>query len=200
MTLNYMQDIATLTSDQKTELLTTAATNTVYQLKDNRDETTYSLAKLADGNLWMLDNLALDLTTVSLDKLKGNTNATDASLGYLKNGGGTSPYSTAAVVTGKNNEYTKPIINTGNMATIGNTSVQYGNGSHKYGVLYNYCAASAGSYCYASGAGTVHFAIRQAHRPVTVHLLQTTLLMRQTRIPCSTFCLRLSRASSTVGR
>ena len=35
-----------------------------------------------------------------------------------------------------------------------NSSNNWGNGSHMYGVYYNYCAASAGSYCYAGGSGT----------------------------------------------
>ena len=83
------------------------------------------------------------------------TNATDTSLGYLKNGSGSSPYATAAVAEGMTADYTKPYISTTYKTTINSDSTKnWGNGSHMYGVLYNYCAASAGSYCYAGGAAT----------------------------------------------
>ncbi|MBQ3348742.1 hypothetical protein IJG90_04530, partial [Candidatus Saccharibacteria bacterium] len=113
------------------------------------------IAKLADGNIWFLDNLRLDLTdsTVKTNLTSATTNATDTSLGYLKNGSGSSPYATAAVAEGMTADYTKPYISTTYKTTINSDSTKnWGNGSHMYGVLYNYCAASAGSYCYVSNA------------------------------------------------
>ena len=112
---------------------------------------------MKDGHCWTMDNLRLDLSTVSLANLQGNTNASNTTLGYLKNGGGSSPYTTAAVISTSSfgtsgDAYTAAKINTTSKDTINsNSAYNYGEGSHKYGVYYNFCAASAGSYCYASG-------------------------------------------------
>ena len=155
--VTYLQEFATLTSAQKTTLLNSMTTNTAYQKRDSRDNNDYYIAKLADGNIWFLDNLRLDLTnsTVKTNLTSATTNATDTSLGYLKNGSGSSPYATAAVAEGMTDDHTKPYISTTYKTTINSDSTKnWGNGSHMYGVLYNYCAASAGSYCYAGGAAT----------------------------------------------
>lgn len=150
----------------------------IYTLSDPRDGSSYRVAKLADDKCWMLDNLALDITAVSLNDLKGKTNADDDSLTYLKNGGGTGHYATSPVskawTSSDENYFDKPMIAVDSdtsgpcsndycvngdrswssasvtSATInGSTSIAQG----KIGVYYNYCAASAGYYCYASDAG-----------------------------------------------
>ncbi|MBO4276109.1 hypothetical protein J5868_00130, partial [Candidatus Saccharibacteria bacterium] len=150
-----------------------------YYLRDSRDGKPYCVGKLADGNLWMLDNLALDIVTTGLNTLKGNTNASDTTLEYLKgthvrgdgNITGDTNYPTAGVgyfdtnnyysipkiaISGDcNNDYCVNDPETGKwtsdsttQATINDTtSVAQG----KIGIYYNYCAASAGSYCYGSG-------------------------------------------------
>lgn len=109
-----------------------------------------------------------------------NTNASAQALSCLLTGSYegntcTGSYSTAAVRTktlsGGSwiNSYNLPYIATSgtcadasycahdpstNQWTADSVSpVTYGPGSGKIGVYYNYCAASAGSYCYASGAG-----------------------------------------------
>jgi len=123
---------------------------------DIRDSEQYLVQRLADGKCWMLDNLRLDPTQVSLDSLKGNTNASDETLGYLKNGGGSSPYATNAVTTsgwvggsGEEMNYITPFIRNDLKNTI--NSPTYGQGSGKNGLYYNYCAISAGSYCGTTG-------------------------------------------------
>ena len=119
---------------------------------DSRDGTEYYVQKLADGNCWMLDNLRLDPTTVSLDDLKGATNASDTSLTYLKNGGGSGQYPASGVTASSwQNSLVLPYVKTNYINTIPSSAV--GAGSGKTGVFYNYCAASAGSYCYNSGVG-----------------------------------------------
>jgi hypothetical protein len=57
--LNYMQDFAGLTSSQKNEVIASMTTGTAYTLTDSRDGEDYYIAKLADDNVWMLDNLRL---------------------------------------------------------------------------------------------------------------------------------------------
>ena len=125
---------------------------------DNRDGEIYTIQRLADGKCWLLDNLRLDLSAVSLENLKGNTNASNQSLTYLKNGGGTSSYAVSGVAAKTPDggtfpsSHTAPYIATSYKNTIG--SEKWGVGSGKDGIYYNYCAASAGSYCYGSGSGT----------------------------------------------
>ena len=147
-------------------------------LYDKRDGQTYYVGKLADNNYWMLDNLALDITAVDLATLKGNTNADDTSLTALKNGGGDTHYAKAPVTknwTSSERYFDEPMIavdsatsdgcynanwcvnsdSSWSFASItsstinGNTSIAQG----KIGVYYNYCAASAGYYCYTDSAG-----------------------------------------------
>ena len=123
-------------------------------LYDKRDGEKYTIGKMADGKYWFLDNLRLDPASVSLDKLKGNTNASDTTLTYLKNGGGTSSdqYPTAPVTdTWNSNSYSKPQVYTGSKNSVPETGYQ-----GKQGVYYNYCAASAGSYCYGDGDNVVN--------------------------------------------
>ncbi len=122
-------------------------------LIDNRDNKEYLVGKLKDGNVWLLDNLRLDISNATVQTKLGaaTTNATDTILGYLKNGGGSSPYAGAKVTTTWSYSYNIPIINTGYVDV---TTTSYGAGSGKIGVYYNYCAATAGSYCYAENAGS----------------------------------------------
>ena len=61
--LEYMQEFATLTSGEKAAVINSMTLNQQYQLKDNRDEKEYYIAKLADGNVWMTQNLDHDIVT-----------------------------------------------------------------------------------------------------------------------------------------
>jgi len=135
----------------------------------------YHIAKLSDHRCWMLDNLALDLTSQNIKYGMTNgsdtkTNASAESLQYLFNGGGTTAdqYATAGVGTfTSSNEFSVPRIawngtcydtncvndpSTGQWrysSVIG--AISNSSGSNKIGVYYNYCAASAGTYCWGNG-------------------------------------------------
>ncbi|MBQ9018206.1 hypothetical protein IJ117_00370 [Candidatus Saccharibacteria bacterium] len=154
---------ATYLQDVTPEMRQNTAIGTTATVLDKRDNEEYTIGKLEDGNIWLLDNLRLDLGAVSLDTLIGNTNASATTLGYLKNGGGTSPY-TATGVTVKTadsgswiNSYDAPYIATSGTGDLGDwtsetvmdSAYHSGAGSGMIGVYYNYCAASAGSYCYS---------------------------------------------------
>ena len=120
---------------------------------DNRDNTEYLVGKLADGNIWMLDNLALDLTdsTVLAGLSTSNTNATDAALTSLRSGNRSAgdQYATAGVTNWTSgSSYSQPMVN---MDSKNTTVKTYGNNNGKVGGYYNYCAASAGGYCYGNG-------------------------------------------------
>ena len=131
------------------------STGDTLTLVDSRDGTSYTIGKLADDNCWLLDNLALDLTdsTVLSAMDSTNTNASDTTLGYLKNGGGTTSdqYATAAVANWTSSySYSAPLVNMGYKNTVP-TDATSTAGGYKIGGYYNYCAASAGSYCYGNG-------------------------------------------------
>ena len=131
-------------------------------LIDVRDNTTYMVGRLKDGKCWMLDNLALDPTnsTTAANMNASNTNATQEAITNLLNGGSTttgwSNTAVANVTTNFNNSdsYVQPRINNVSKDTL---VTSYGpasaNGQAKVGIYYNYCAASASTYCYASGSG-----------------------------------------------
>jgi uncharacterized protein (TIGR02145 family) len=136
----------------------TLPTGQAYELTDSRDGTTYKVAKLADNKCWMLDNLALDLTdaTTMAALTPSNTNADADSLTSLRSGNRTTEnpqYASAGFATWDSNSTANVYNQAKANAAYKNTVVtSYGSGSGKVGVYYNYCAASAGSYCYNDGA------------------------------------------------
>ena len=131
-------------------------------LIDSRDNTTYMAGRLKDGKCWMLDNLALDPTnsTTASNMNASNTNATQEAINNLLNGGSsTTGWSNTAVANvttnfSNNDSYIQPLINNVSKNTL---VTSYGpastNGQAKVGIYYNYCAASASTYCYASNSG-----------------------------------------------
>ena len=64
--LIYMQDFAVLSEIDKTSVLYSMAEGQQYQLKDSRDQKDYYISKLADGNVWMTQNLDLELDSTKI--------------------------------------------------------------------------------------------------------------------------------------
>ena len=153
--ITYMQDIK---ADNKVSVLNNMITDNAYFLRDSRDGEPYCVSKLADGNIWMLDNLAIDLATTSVELLKGLTNASDVSIDYLKGvrkrnvNNSYGNYATAGVADYWMNvsSYSLPLMSVKSKDDIPNGAVDGSKGSNKTGGYYNFCAASAGSYCYDS--------------------------------------------------
>lgn len=107
---------------------------TVY---DTRDGNGYVIQKLKDGNCWMLDNLNLGRSTVKV-LTPDDTNVTED---FILPGGISTGFSS----------YVLPQINIDSR----NDTASYGEGyENEIGVYYNYCAATAGTYCDASGEAT----------------------------------------------
>ena len=135
---------ATYLQDVTPEMRQNTRVGTTTTLKDKRDNEEYTIGKLADGNIWLLDNLRLNLVTANLTA--DDTNAPADAISLLKNGGTTSVagYTTTAV------SYVSSI----NSSQLGSPSIstEFINDSdgndRKYGVYYNFCATSAGTYCY----------------------------------------------------
>ena len=61
--LTYMQDLARIGESDMAALKNSMPEGQQYILKDNRDGKDYYISKLADGNIWMTQNLDLDLST-----------------------------------------------------------------------------------------------------------------------------------------
>ena len=145
-----MQDIGNLSSDEKSTLVSQMTTGTSYNVSDSRDGESYKIAKLADDKVWLQDNLRLGSTS-TIDLTPSNTNIAS---NWTLPASGTVCFSSSSC-TGTSGAtgtgYTVPAINAAYKDT---TITSYGSGSSKIGVYYNYCAASAGTYCYAQNSGT----------------------------------------------
>ncbi len=148
--------------DADSSICSAVSEGEIGELIDERDDTVYKVRKLADGNCWMLDNLALDPTdpTTASKMNTTNTNATaEAIANFLNGGSSTTGWSSVAVVNATTNfsdtgGYVQPRINNASRDTL---VTSYGpassNGQAKVGIYYNFCAASASTYCYANGQG-----------------------------------------------
>ncbi|MBR3386192.1 hypothetical protein IKG68_01300, partial [Candidatus Saccharibacteria bacterium] len=130
------------------------------QVIDIRDNTVYHIGKLADNRCWMLDNLALDLLDTnilnSLSSANTNIDQTNeaAILKSLKEGNRSAgnQYANGAIgnlTTG--NSYSVARVNLDYKDTVPDNGPINRQGNNKVGGYYNYCAASAGSYCYGNG-------------------------------------------------
>ena len=63
--LEYMQDFVDLSAEDKQNVINSMGVDEVYELKDSRDEKVYSIAKLSDGKIWMVENLDHEIVTTT---------------------------------------------------------------------------------------------------------------------------------------
>ncbi len=117
------------------------ATGTMVNLTDTRNSVVYRVKKMVDGNCWMVDNLALDLTSTYTGKPIW----------------GTAPV-TVSGSTASAPDIPQQILNTGYNTAGGVTTY-----------LYNWCAALAdtSSRCGASAAATVNNTVINGVRDTT---------------------------------
>ena len=121
------------------EICDNTAINTTAALKDIRDNSTYSVAKLKDGRCWMTQNMRLDFSKLVENISADNTN---------------NPSS--AFITAAN---AKPSANNGTWCTTNSAAcddqLQYntsniGDSSYdNYGIYYNWYTATAGNGTYS---------------------------------------------------
>ena len=138
-----------------------AANGTIVALKDERDNDVYAVAKLADGNWWMIENLRLD---DSATITTSNTQSNNGAFGGVFTGLPSSVDTTWSSNTSNNlysglTIYTLPQLNTNNTnsSTMGGTGVNASNTSlfdnynqnntqvswYSYGNYYSWAAAMA---------------------------------------------------------
>jgi uncharacterized protein (TIGR02145 family) len=122
---------------------------------DQRDNQEYTIRKLADGNCWMMENLRFGSTptnaarawdsTTDPDLTDGNANV--AKMASLNNAAISSASDCGSNFT--SSHYTDPQI----CIYQANTPATY-DSKTKFGVLYNYCAATGGTVCNDSAMST----------------------------------------------
>ena len=160
----------------------TMSTGDTITLRDTRDNEEYLIGKLADNNCWMLDNMRLDLanSTVLNSLTTDNTNVDSASLTSRKSGNRAAGdrYASSGFTTWAQGDTTNVYPQARANADYKNTTTtSYGAGSGKIGVYYNYCAASAGNYCYDKNAGV--------DDPSTLQDAQYDICPKNWRVPTS---------------
>lgn len=150
------RDVRFLISDMTPEICASATEiGSEATVLDIRDQTSYRIIKAKDGKCWMQDNLRLDVSDSNIKNNLDitNTNVDATTLGKYLNGGGTSAdrYPVAGVrrwVWSQNKrEENIPLANIDYKDNIIHTDSDTGE-TWTAGIYYNFCAASAGSYCY----------------------------------------------------
>ncbi len=124
--------------------------NSIKALRDERDNSVYAVAKLADGNWWMIENLRLDLNSPNITIDATNTHApTTAFLNSLSlNFMGNATY-TMADCGDSNHECEDQISFGTSNIDRSKTADPKGSGQtyswYGYGVVYNWYTATAGN-------------------------------------------------------
>ena len=113
----------------------TKTLNSVSALTDQRDNETYAIAKLADGNCWMIENLRLESTAAhnsdgSLAQGYG-TSATYGNFSGLANAENTGFYSTYSANSLYSNDGSNNTINIGTSDSPAHRMPRYNNYNHK---------------------------------------------------------------------
>ena len=129
----------TTTSTAIQNLSSSSCTSTASLVYDNRDNQTYTIQRLADGNCWMMTNLNLGATTLSTDLTSSNTNLSDTVTASTFNAWN-------RATSGNSSSYTAPKFSPLNGADT--------TAAAPYGTLYNYCAASARTICTDYGSNS----------------------------------------------
>ena len=114
--------------------------NDTLEVIDIRDNHIYTIGKLQDNKCWLLDNLALDISSESVrnNMTPNNTNTVKAGIDYLQYYTNSTSYpAISAIITDHNNE-----------ARTSGSSMLEGEETWRYGNLYNLCAASGGTVCH----------------------------------------------------
>ncbi len=141
-----------LIQDISTELCASVTeTNSMAQVLDIRDYSSYWIGKTLDNRCWMLDNLTLNPTdsAVKTRLSSSNTNATDAAIRNFTGAQSTSKsgWTTTPVYSGSAYTYTDPVVYLTGKDDVAIDALSQEHG-WKNGAWYTLCATSVGTYCY----------------------------------------------------
>ena len=115
---------------------------TVIALRDNRDNEVYTVAKLADGNCWMTENLRLD-NNATINAT--NTNSPISTFTAL------SPSSNSWCEDNSESCINQSMLNTNNIAKSVSPMTGTDANIYSYGNYYNWYSATAGNGTYSTG-------------------------------------------------
>ena len=145
-----MQQLGTMTTENKAKVISTMVTDTNYVLKDSRDNQSYNISKLKDGSVWMTKNLNLAGGT-TIDATNSDIPATWTL--PTANGFQSGNKLPASSTTGFD-DYTKAFVyNSGNTSSSGDTNCGTSGNSGPCYSYYSYIAATAGSGLTVTGNG-----------------------------------------------
>lgn len=149
----YAQWVASEGDMQTWNSCSTMQVGDVTALTDTRDNNTYAIAKLADGNCWMIENLRLDFTTAEITS--ENTNSPTASF-VTEAASATSSQNPCNTDTAACVDQIQYHNNNIDRNLLPDPKSNSGGGSwYGYGVLYNWYAATAGNGTSAMTSGNV---------------------------------------------
>ena len=133
----------------------TMSTGDILALTDNRDNNTYAVAKLADGNCWMIENLRLDPSTTTFSS--SNTNNPTAA--FISAAPSSSTSNTMCGGNSGNNSacIDQVAFNSDNLNRSLSASATASSPAqwYSYGMMYNWYTASAGNGTYDMSSGHV---------------------------------------------
>ena len=115
--------------------------NDVTALRDIRDNQVYAVAKLADGNCWMIENLRLDFTTADVT----TSNTDNPSADFIST-------NIANIKNGTDTQFWKQ--STRFIKELSFDPSDISGGTYGYGVKYNWYTAVAGTVNGSSDTGT----------------------------------------------
>ncbi len=159
------------TFDDTVSPYSTAPNGTVIALRDIRDNDVYAVAKLDDGNWWMIENLRLDydanITTSNTQSNGGAwggvfaglpepesadfSDSTTANSLYTTNTSSTD----LRIITGSNQGYRFPRYNNNNTASRATSNTTSDTNVYGYGNYYTWSAAVADTTDYTTGNQSV---------------------------------------------
>ena len=129
----------------------------VVALTDTRDSNTYAVAKLADGNCWMIENLRLDAVN-SGDETKAqgfggvfDGLASSESANFTNTTTGNSKYSTSNI-TGNYQGYRFPRYNNSNTSSFVTNMTSENSNIYSYGNYYTWAAAMANTTMFSTSS------------------------------------------------
>ncbi|MBQ3436645.1 hypothetical protein IJG26_01670 [Candidatus Saccharibacteria bacterium] len=153
-------------SDESTWSINAGLTS-ISALTDSRDNQTYAIAKLTDGNCWMIENLRLD-NTATLTLANTNNPLNDGVNVTLKHDySDTDTFNTLSATSSVNTApsgwcgsissdcYNQSRLRTDNTANRATDNPNTGSSAmYSYGNYYNWYSATAGNGTYSKSSGT----------------------------------------------
>ena len=153
------------TFDDTASPYSTAPNGTVIALKDVRDNDVYAVAKLADGNWWMIENLRLDYdANITTSNTQSNNGAWGGVFAGLPEPESANFYDATAnslyttdtsstdlrIITGNNQSLRFPRYNNNNTASRTANNTTFDTNVYSYGNYYTWAATIADTTDYTS--------------------------------------------------